>query len=506
MKNFIKKTAVSVIAAAMLISAASCGNQAATGETTLASGQSAPAATSATSVDFSQYEFSTMYGSQLINYLDHQYYFNGQAIPLAESNFYFIEALKDLTNMASYGAFPMTAEGWIDLSAEVNGEIPGGTEGKIYANYGEFFVEYAEGMIENAYVVNALAEQDGLELPEETVTLINDTISIDFANAAAQGGYTLDQYLKLFYGESCDETTMQGIMYRYKLADLYTNTYCENYEFNEEDIMVPNIRYALFYAPEGTSEEEMAAQEALATTLMENSVDPAGEPSLEMFDVYATFSARQYENGDEGCYQYGEIPVELGQTASAFEEWAYGEDREEGDIDLIYAPEFGYFVVGYLGLTEIDQSSKDQIAFAALADYIKGIIDSGTYEFYGEGEFVTPDPVVPSPTDAATGEPVVPSGAAPETPAQKIDPKELAVTILAGIGGIAVIGGIVYGIASLAKKSGSKAEETEESEESERSGRSGKAVKDIDKTSDEDEKFEDDIEASSDEDTNDNED
>ena len=450
MKDIIKKTAVSMITATMLLSAAACGNQAApAGETTLAAGQAVQQSTASTSVDFSQYEFSSMYGSQLINYLDHQYYFNGQAIPLAESNFYFIEALKDLTNMASYGAFPMTSEGWIDLSAEVNGEIPGGTEGRIYANYGEFFVEYAEGMLENAYVVNALAEQDGLTLPEETVTLINDTISIDFANAAAQGGYSLDQYLKLFYGESCDEATMQGIMYRYKLADLYTTTYCENYEFDEDEIMVPNIRYALFYAPDGTSEEDMAAQEELATALLESSVDGEGNPDLEQFELRGILSER---NGE--CYQYGEIPVELGQTASAFEEWAYGEDREEGDIDMIYAPEFGYFVVGYLGLTEIEQSSKDQIAFAALADYIKEIIDSDTYEFYGEGEFVTPDPVVPSPTDPSTGEPVAPSNAASQDPAKKIDPKELAVTILAGIGGIAVVGGIFYGIASLVKKGG----------------------------------------------------
>jgi len=465
MKNSIKKTAVSIVSAFILISATACGNeQQAPSETTLLPGE-----TTAPTVDFSSYNFETMYGTQVINYLDHQYYFDGQAIPLAESNFYFIEALKDLSQMASYGMYPMTSEGWLDLSAEVNGEIPGAESGKVYATYGDFYVEYAEGMLENAYIVNALAAEDGLTLPDETVTIINDTISVDFANAAAQGGYTLDQYLQLFYGESCDEATMRDIMYRYKLADLYTTTYCENYEYDEEDIMVPNVRYALFYAPEGSTDEELAAQEALANELKDDSVDLEGNPDLDQFELHGVLSERQYQNGEDGCYQYGEIPVEAGQVVPAFEEWSYAEEREEGDIDVIYAPEYGYFVVGYLGLTEVSQSTKDQIAFTALSDYIKGIIDDNTYSFYGEGEFTTPDPVAPASTEPLTEESASESQTQGQTLDQsqlapkKIDPKELVVTILAGIGGIAVVGGIVYGISRLIKKGADKTLEISES-------------------------------------------
>ena len=39
-------------------------------------------------------EIDKNYGPQLWNYLNHQYYFDGEAIPVSESNFYFINFLK----------------------------------------------------------------------------------------------------------------------------------------------------------------------------------------------------------------------------------------------------------------------------------------------------------------------------------------------------------------------------------------------------------------------------
>ena len=39
--------------------------------------------------------FEELYGNQLVNYLNHQYYFDGEAIPVNESNFYFINSFLD---------------------------------------------------------------------------------------------------------------------------------------------------------------------------------------------------------------------------------------------------------------------------------------------------------------------------------------------------------------------------------------------------------------------------
>lgn len=442
MNNKLKKTAAAAIAASVMLSAAACSNEPAASETT----QADPGIPTSSTVDFSEYSFETMYGSQLIGYLDHQYYFEGQAIPLAESNYYFIDAFLELSQMATYGMYPMTAEGYLDLSAPVTGDIATDDSGATYNTYGDFFVKYAEGMLENTYIINSLAAEADITLPEDQIAEIDDVVNNVFTANAAAGGLTIDEYLQLFYGESCNEQTIRNIMYNYKLADLYTADFIENYDYNEEDIMVPNIRYALFYAPDGSTEEELAAQEELANSLLESSVDEEGDLSLEQFELYGIYSESQYQQGGEGCYQYGEVPVERGQMVSDFENWAYDEAREEGDIEVIYSPDYGYFVVGYLGLTEIPEDEKEQIAVQGLVEFVQGLIESGEYEFYTDTEFIPASPVVPSPTDPATGLPI-------DTSAQKkIDTKQLIISILAGIGGIAVIGLVIFGIGSVVKK------------------------------------------------------
>ena len=463
MKELIRKTAATVISTTLLFSAAACNSQTTAGETTAA----APGTPTSSTADFSQYSFETMYGSQLIGYLDHQYYFQGQPIPLAESNYYFIDAFLELTQMATYGMYPMTVEGYIDLSAPVTSQLTTDDSGDEYNTYGDFFVKYAEGMLENTYIINSLAEEENMTLPEEQVAEIDDVVNNVFSANAAAGGITIDEYLKLFYGESCDEQTMRNIMYNYKLADLYTADFIDNYEFEDEDIMVPNIRYALFYAPDGSTEEELAAQEELATALLETSVDEEGNPSLEQFELYGVFSENQGE-----CYQYGEVPVERGQMVAEFENWAYDEARAEGDIDLIYAPDYGYFVVGYVGLTEIPEEEQEQLAVQGLVEYVQGLIESGEYEFYTDTEFIPASPVEPSPTDPATGMPI-------DTSAKKtIDPKEVVITVLAGIGGVAVLGLAIFGLGNLIKKNrnGDDADKPFDKEENE--------VSDINETED----------------------
>lgn len=419
----------------------------------------APGETTAPTIDLSNESFETTYGSQLINYLDHQYYFEGEPIPLAESNFYFIDAFSELTNYAQYyGLYPLTPEGWIDLSAPVttdieNDEVSGDAD--LYANYGEFFVVYAERMLESTYIINSLAREQGLELSDESVAEIDDIITNSVAPSAQAAGMTNDEFLQLYYGPSCTEDTFKAIVYNYKLAELYTQDYIDNYEYDESEINVPNTRYALFWAPEeDTDEETMAEQEALAQELYDQCIDPAtGELSLDLFDVYGTFSYSNYQNGEPGCYQYGkEFAVSQGSCVPAYEEWVFAEERAEGDIDVIYAPEYGYFVVGYLGTTEVDQTLKDQIAVDAMSEYVLSLIDEGTYEFYTDTEFAAPAPVettLPSETSATSGTGI---GLTAETSESAVKSKDIIMTVLAAVGGIAIIAMIVMAIGSAMKK------------------------------------------------------
>ena len=60
--------------------------------------------------------FEEVYGNQLMGYLNHQYYFNGEPVPMWESNYYFMETFNVLGESAGYNGAPLTTYGFVDLS------------------------------------------------------------------------------------------------------------------------------------------------------------------------------------------------------------------------------------------------------------------------------------------------------------------------------------------------------------------------------------------------------
>jgi len=308
--------------------------------------------TTVESIDLSGVEFETVYGSQLYPFLNHQYYFEGEAVPIAQSNFYFINAFLDLTNYAYYGYYPQTSEGYFDLSAELGMDE--------YETYGDFFVSYAEQTLENTLVINLLAEQEGLELTDTIEAQIDNTIETLKTNGADAAGISVDEYIQLYYGPECDEAAFRELLRGYYMADYYTEKYCDEYEFTEDQLKVPEVTYALFYAPgDSSGEDDLTSAESLAKSMLEEVSSP--EDIVTLGETYAN---------DGYVYDYGDLTVSEGETVDAFEAWVFDESRKEGDLDVIYAEEYGYFVVGYVGIADNDEESLDNIAIADLSEKI----------------------------------------------------------------------------------------------------------------------------------------
>jgi len=319
--------------------------------------------------------FEEIYGPQLYGYLNHKYYFDGQEIPTTETNFYFINSFIELSNYASYGYFPATTMGNIDLSAAFSGEE--------YSTYGDYYIEYAEYSVESTFILTSRAQSEGIVLSDQTYADIDAMIEkIKFENPDTP----IDQYLQNFYGPGMDEATFRKTLERYYLADVYSQKYCENYNYSDEDKYVPYVRYALFYAPEDSeqSDKDAALQ---AATAMKN--------ACTKIDDLTPLAEAALENGT--VYDQGDLPVPKGQMVPKFEEWSYGEDRKEGEIDIIYAPEYGYFVVGYLGLTEQDKSTLEQIPLKELSDAVYSEIEAKTHNFHTDDEY-KPSVAAPTPT------------------------------------------------------------------------------------------------------------
>ena len=371
--------------------------------------------------------FETMYGSQIGNYLGHQYTFEGEEVPTYVTDFYFINTFLELSQYAYYGQAPSTSEGYIDLSAEF---------GNGYDTFGDYYVAYAENTIESTLIVCKMAEDQGITISDEYKTSIDDSIESLAINNAAPQGMTIDEYLALYFGDEMNEDNFRATLEGYYLADTFSQKYCENYVFTYEEKYVPNIRYALFYAPAGSADDSLAQAEAAANDLLSqcSSLDDLQTKAKDL-------------NSAGTVLETNDILVPKGQMVPSFEEWAY-EDHNVGDMDVIKSDEYGYFVVGFLGMQEKSQSDLDAIALTALSQEISDAIDSGLYQFGTDQPYEPAMPVDSSSVfNAANGEISLNITTTP-TPAAGIIPgaddgSNQILIILASIGAVAIVGVLV---------------------------------------------------------------
>ena len=296
------------------------------------------------------------YGEQLPQYLDKQYYFDGKPVPIQETNFYFINAYLEFTGYVMYGYLPGNAKGYLDLSAACT--EPG------YATYGDYFVEYAEKSLESTCILLARAEAEGVTVTDEIKASIDTSLNDMNTNYAAPAGMTLDDYLQAYYGPGNNEATFRTILERYYLADAYSKYYCSK--------------------PENSAASQAAKDAALEAA--NNMKD-----SCTTIDDLTGLAQKAQQAGE--VLDQGDIAVPKGQMVPKFEEWAYGEGRTVGELDVIYAPEYGYFVVGYLGVDEatgvpnvryalFSAPENDQSALEALSQELLQEINENKHDFY----------------------------------------------------------------------------------------------------------------------------
>lgn len=397
-----KKIISGILVTAVAVSVFSgCNGKQLTDVTTTTSASDATVSTNSTVAttqpadDFDPQTFEELYGTQIMNYLDHQYYFDGQAIPLEESNYYLIGIYSNLSS-SNAGYYPTTALGTIDLSAEFDGED--------FATWGDFIVYQMEKTLQKVYILNARAKAEGIGLSEDSKAAIESTIEIWTSRAQATNR-TLDELLDLWYGGSLTSSNLRPILERYYIAyGDYTTNYNDNFVFTDEQKSseYPLIRYALFLAPEadklnvsrfpelaGLTEDELAAKKTEALELANSMVNACS--SID--DITALAVAGK----DEGTVKdQGDIAVPKGQMVPEFENWAYGANRKVGEIAIIYDGNMGYFVVGYLGYTK-SQSELDQIVVNALNTSLEEEIAGGTHNFHTDDVYL-PAPAAPTAT------------------------------------------------------------------------------------------------------------
>ncbi len=352
-----KKLLTSVVTAVLATSfIAGCGNKLTESDpsVSITSSGASSEQSGAASEQAKPKTFEDLYGNQLMPYMNHQYYYDGQPIMKQESNFYFINSFYDLTNLANMGYYPQTALNFVDLAAKYENN----DKENNYETIGDYFVYYAEHSIQSTCILCDRAQKEGVKLPEETMKAIDDLVENIRKDCKEKLNMSLDDYLSVYYGPDNNEAAFRKVVERYYLADLYSKQYCENYKFTDAEKNLPYIRYALFYAP-GTADKATKDSALEAAKKMKESCKSIG-------DLTGLAQSAQ-ELGT--VYDQGDIAVPKGQMAKKFEEWAYSKNRKEGELDVIYDSEWGYFVVGYLGLqNQISKVPKVRYALFSAAE------------------------------------------------------------------------------------------------------------------------------------------
>lgn len=449
----LKKLIIAIVSAAFIMSSAF---SVMADETTAASQPSGEASETHESIDISKLSFDTMYGNQIIDFLNHEYVFDGQKIPLTESNYYFLLTFLQLSQYAAYGYFPATGEGYIDLAATY------GENGKTYADY---FVQQAEDYLHSTYILLGRAKAAGIKLSDEDKKAIDEEINERIEEQAKPAGVPLDTILKLYFGPDCDEKAYRSILENATLAGKYQEKFAKDYKVPDDQKKVPNIYYALFYAPGASgSSEEVKKAETAANEMLKKCKNASELKTL----------AEQAQK-DGTVYDQGSTPVRKGGTESTFEEWAYDASRKEGDIGIIFSKDYGYFCVGYLGLTELDADELKDMASEALNTEIENEMKAGKHGFKTDKAFPTakPAPTVP----AETGETGTQSGeTAPSslptdngTTASDNGMTKVLIVIFVVIGGVAIVAVIVILVMNY-MGSGKNEEDDEDEDEDENEG------------------------------------
>ncbi len=208
----------------------------------------------------------------------------------------------------------------------------------------DYLLDYClDSLTSNAAIYTAAKADADFTLPEDLQTDL-DTLEEQLTEVATQGGYTLEEYVKLMYGEAMDMETLkkmnefQYVSYAYQ--DKYYNSVEVSpedakayYEEHKNDFDKVNFRYySAFYSDEEgalTSEEALAQAEALAE------VHTAEEFNSLVYSYVDDDLKSYFEEGDATLFPgagYGDTGID------EVSEWLFDSERKQGDT-MVYTDE-----------------------------------------------------------------------------------------------------------------------------------------------------------------------
>jgi|LSQX01.3.fsa_nt_gb hypothetical protein len=302
-----------------------------------------------------------VYGEEMMKNLNKTFTISGKNVDKSEYNFYYINAFTELSTYASYGYYPATSEGLIDLSANCDLLYPE------TGTWSDYLNDYVEREIQKSYMIEGLAKAENITLSEDTIeSLAGNADAIK--QTAATAGLDADAYIGQYFGQEMTLDLYQSIMYRYYLAGYYIEQYVSAYEFSESDISLPTVRHILIAADSDADEATLTEAREKAEALLEE---------IDNYDNMVVVGDRELRDGNAA--ESAEYTVSRGRMVPEFEEWCFDEGRVEGDKGIVQTT-YGFHVMYFVGNTEASDEEKKTIAQRALGQILTDKADSGEYD------------------------------------------------------------------------------------------------------------------------------
>ncbi len=302
-----------------------------------------------------------VYGKDMMSNLNKTYTIAGKNITKSEYNFYYINAFTELSTYASYGYYPATAEGLIDLSATCDLLYPE------TGTWNDYLNDYVEREIQKSYLIEGLAEAENITLSQTILDSLDANIDA-IQQTADAAGFEVDAYIGQYFGTGMTLDQYQSIMYRYYLTGHYIDQYVANFDYSDQDILLPTVRHILIAAKSDSDEATLAEARQKAEAVLEE---------VDSYDNMVLVGDREMRDGNAA--ESAEYTVSRGQMVPEFEDWCFTDGRVEGDKGIVQTT-YGFHVMFFVGNKEASDDQKKTIAQNVLGKLLTDKVESGEYE------------------------------------------------------------------------------------------------------------------------------
>ena len=232
----------------------------------------------------------------------------------------------------------------------------------------DYFMDQAKEYMKQVTAYAKYAEENGLELDEDDIKLIDDQMTSFETEATSQGFSNVDKYLEATYGKGCKAKVVREELERTAMASKAIESVQDSYDYSSEDLAkyyeenkdeYDNFSYSYYLVsaeqePTGETEDmsssdEVEAQVETAVTeeTMEVAKNEADQIAAAVSGADGLTAAVRSVTGDSTLEAVSQSAIQGSSLPADYADWLKDASRKAGDTTVVESADTGYYVVVY---------------------------------------------------------------------------------------------------------------------------------------------------------------